>query len=264
MQKYKDDLRTKKRKKLLIKVVVFGVFVIAGMAGIIYLLFFAKLMDVRSVSVEVGEELRADIDSAVDNWLNEDSWQIKRRNNLVFLSGHELTTRLLGQFSKLESVRITKKLPHSIVISGQERKSEGIWCSSNEGRCFYFDKNGIAFSEAQPSSGFLILNVVDQRTRELKLGETVIGNDWLVNILKARELLMGGGISVAEFTIAADSFDEFYSKTAEGWRVLFSNQTNIAAQINSLITFLKEKLTNNQRASLEYIDLRIQDRIYYK
>jgi cell division septal protein FtsQ len=264
MRRYKDELKTKKRKKLIFRLASFCIVVIAGFAGLIYALFFAKLLDIRTVIIEVPEGLSANISSAVDNWLNAGTWKFTRRNNILFFSTNKLSSQLVGQFSKLESIKISKKLPHFLVISGIERKPVGVWCLSEHNQCFYFDKNGIAFNETQPSVGFLILNIVDQRSRELKLGDEVIAQDWLSNITKAKELLGKIDVNVSEFIISADSFEEFYAKTVEGRRILFSNATDIEKQISALGTFLKEKLSPNQKANLQYIDLRIQDRIYYK
>lgn len=263
MQKYKDELKTKKRKKLLAKAVSFSIFIIVGAAGIIYLLFFARLMDVRNVNIETAEEMHG-LNGAVEDWLSKGFWRLDRRSNMVFLSGDGLASWLLGQFPELESVRITKKFPHTLVVSGKGRKLEGVWCLTDRERCFYFDKNGIAFSETQPSSGFLILNVIDQRVRELQLGEKVTTDDWLRNIIEAKVFLTKNEINIAGFIIPADLFDEFHARTAEGWKILFSNQTNIESQISALATFFEEKLTAKQRAGLQYVDLRIQNRIYYK
>ena len=175
-----------------------------------------------------------------------------------------LATELMARFPKLESARVSKNFPHGISVTTQERKPAGIWCLSGKERCFYFDKNGVAFSATQFSSGFLVLNVLDYRPRELKLGSVVAESNWLINISRTRDLLAGADINISEFVILPNSFDEFYAKTAEGWRILFSNQTNVESQTNALAIFLKEKISPAQRASLQYVDLRIQDRIYYK
>jgi len=82
--------------------------------------------------------------------------------------------------------------------------------------------------------------------------------------MAAEELLPRAGVNVAELTIPPDSYDEFDARTAEGWKIMFGNSTNIEEQISALATFLKEKIKPEQRAKLQYVDLRIQDRIYYK
>ncbi|MBI2064084.1 MAG: hypothetical protein HYT65_03820 [Candidatus Yanofskybacteria bacterium] len=270
MQRYKDELKTKKRKKLVFKLAIFLTAVIAVFAGFIYISFFAGIFYVRSISIDTPDDLREDLSGAVDDWLNTRFWGLTRRNNIFFISSAKLTSRLAEQFPKLESIKISADLPHSLLLSSVERKPAGIWCLPAQAgqtvkvRCFYFDKNGIAFSETQPSSGFLITNVTDKRTRDISLGSQVVADDWLRSIMSAKESLAKTDVSISEFVIPDDSFDEFDAKTAEGWKIMFSIQTDIEKQINALATFLKEKLKPGQRPGLQYVDLRIQDRIYYK
>lgn len=268
--RYKDELKAKKRKKLLAGAVGFGLLIVAGAIGAVYLLFFARLLDVRNITIESSEELYAGIDSAVTDWLGSGLWGLTKRSNILFWSDDALASRLITQIPELESVAITRDFPHTLVISVKERKPEGVWCLSAQAGlsgqdwCFYFDKNGVAFGESRPSDGFLILNVIDQRSRELNLGDRVAEGVWITNIIKARESLAKNNINVSAFVIPPDSFDEFHAKTAEGWKIRFGNQTDIESQINALAVFLKEKISASQRASLQYVDLRIQDRIYYK
>ncbi|MBI2669985.1 MAG: hypothetical protein HYX20_02500 [Candidatus Yanofskybacteria bacterium] len=264
MQKYKDELKTKKHKKLVFKLAIFLTTGIAIFAGLIYLSFFAGIFDVRSINIDTPDGLHDSLSDAVNDWLDAGFWGLIRRNNIFFISSAKLTSRLAEQFPKLESIKISADLPHGLLLSATERKPTGIWCQINQDQCFYFDKNGIAFSETQPSSGFLITNVIDKRTRDISLGRQVVADDWLRSIILVKELLAKTDVDISEFSIPADSFDEFDAKTAEGWKIMFSVQTDIEKQISALATFLKEKIKPNPRPDLQYVDLRIQDRIYYK
>ena len=270
MQKYKDELKTKKHKKLVFKLAIFLTVGIAVFAGLIYFLFFAGIFDVRSINIDTLDGLHEGLSNTVDNWLNVEFWGLKRRNNIFLASTDELASLLAKQFPKLESININMDFPHGLLLSATERKPAGIWClpaqagQAVKDKCFYFDKNGIAFSETQPSAGFLITNVGDRRVREIYLGGQVVADDWLKSIMSAKELLAKIDVSVSEFIIPVDSFDEFHAKTAEGWLIYFGITTDIEKQISALTTFLKEKIKPDQRLGLQYIDLRTQDRIYYK
>jgi hypothetical protein len=263
---YKDELKKKKRKKLILGSALILLFIFIFLIAAVYALFFAKLLDVRTIKITVPEGVsQTDLNAAINKWLDAGFWKLTRRNDILFFSGTRLSDQLAKQFPELDSIVVNKHLPHSLELSVSKRKPAGIWCLSvAAGGCFYFDKNGVAYAEATPTVGFLILNVNDSRNNLIKLGDKVASHVWVDNIILAKELLVKIGLDTSEFDIPVDSFDEFDAKTAYGWPVIFSDQTDITRQINSLAQFLKEKLTPTQTKTLEYVDLRIQDRIYYK
>jgi hypothetical protein len=270
---YKDELRIKKRKKVALIALIALFIIVAACVGLGYLLFFANLLDVRIIDVSGAEIIPpADLKTAAEDWFGGGFLGITRKRNLLFVSVEKLAAELTARFPRIESVEIGKEFPHELKIKVVERQSAGIWCfaasgepfDNAQGRCFYFDKNSVAYAEAAPSSGFLILNVADYRGQAVALGSRVSSEEWTENIIMARELLPKIGINIAEISIPSGSFDEFDAKTAGGWKILFSNSTDIAKQIASLGILFRDKLPAASRAGLQHVDLRIQDRIYYK
>lgn len=242
-------------------------------AGAVYLLFFAKILDVRTIDISGAEIASQDeLKAAVENWLSGGFWGIERNRNLLFLSVRGLVRELTAKFPRIDFAEAKKELPHGLKISITERKPAGIWCfvvsaksfGNTQDKCFYFDKSGVAYAESGWSSGFLVLNVIDYRGMEVNLGSRVASEEGVGNIIIAKKLLPKIGIDAAEFSIPSGSFDEFDAETAEGWKILFSNSTDIAKQITSLGILFRDKLPAEKRTGLQYIDLRIQDRIYYK
>ena len=271
---YKDELRIKKRKKVALTALIALFIIVAACVGLGYLLFFANLLDVRTIDISGAEIISsADLKTTAEDWLNGVFLGIARNRNLLFVSAEKLASELTAKFPRIDSAEIRKEFPHGLKITVIERQSAGTWCfddggkpfgGDNHGKCFYFDKNGVAYAEAMPSSGFLILNVTDYRGQAVALGSAVASEEWFKNIIMAGELLLKVGVSVAEISIPSDSFDEFDAKTAGGWKILFNNSTDITKQITSLGILFRDQLPAEKRTGLQYIDLRIQDRIYYK
>lgn len=260
---YRDELKIKKIRARVYKVVLVLMILVAALIGTGYFLFLADLFNVRTISINASADLRGGIENEVNSWLAAGFWKINRRNNVLFFSARKLSGYLLSQLQSLDSAEVVKRFPHTLEISVVERKPVGIWCVAGK-QCFYFDKAGAAYLEAVPSSGFIILNVNDERTRDLNIGSPVADRDLLDGIVLSRSLLSKNNIKVGEFIVPADSFDDFYAKTAGGWQIKFSSSTDVAKQIRALTVFLNNKLTSAQKSALQYIDLRIQDRIYYK
>ncbi len=262
---YRDQLKEKRRKKFLLKLFSIIGLVFLCMASAVYLLFFAGFLNVRAIDVNGAEIIPpADLKSAAEGWLNGRFLGIARNRSLLFISSDKLASELAVKFPRIDSVEIKKEFPHGLKIVITERQSAGIWCFAASGHCFYFDKNGTAYADAARSSGFLILNVADGQGQAVALGSRVSSEERVKNIITANELLPKIGVNVAEFSIPSGSFDEFDARTAGGWKILFGDSTDIAKQIVSLGVLFRDKLSAVSRTGLYYIDLRIQDRIYYR
>ena len=265
VKKFQDQLRLKKRRKKLVKLGLVAGVVFLILAGAGYFLFFAGVFDVRSVKIEGSQTiLQSEVESMANSWLNQDFLGIKRRSNSWILSARELSLFLASQLPKVESLAVVKLTSHEVGISVTERKPEGIWCLVKTDRCFFFDGAGIAYEEAGLSEGFILTSVADGRLREIQLGSPVAPEEWFRSIATARDLLQKGGLEIKGVIIPENSFDEFSILVVPNWRVLLNIATDIPKQINSMFNVLKNKITSSQRVGLEYIDLRIQDRIYYK
>lgn len=261
---YQDQLRLKKRRQKLYYISLWtaGVFLLAG--GITFLLFFAGLLTVRAVVIEGVEDLPlAQLQRIAEDWLDSGRWGIKKRNSIWLISTNEIEQLLAAQILKIDSVQAAKR-QRNLVITVSERKPLGIWCLTKTEQCFYFDKNFIAYAPAQPSTGFLLMNVSDQRPRTLELGARVAETAWPQTLLLAKTSLQKENIAVRSFTLPENSLDEFEARTSEGWVIKFSQGSDIAAQTRALGQLLLTKISQATRSQIRYFDLRVPDRIYYK
>ncbi len=59
------------------------------------------------------------------------------------------------------------------------------------------------------------------------------------------------------------SIEDLRGTTSLGWQVYFNPAYSIDSQIKALETILDEQIKGDYK-SLEYIDLRIEGRVYYK
>lgn len=170
----------------------------------------------------------------------------------------------MRKYPRIESVEISRKNVHDLLIIINERKPTGIWCMPQQSRCFYYDDSGTAFAEIEPSSGALFITVDDYRDREIKLGGDVASLKWRRSIVGAKKMLQFADINAAQILIPHSSYDEFDIVTREGWKIIYSNDTDVSVQTSNLIQFLHDTISMDVRKNLEYVDLTIEDRIYYK
>ena len=198
--------------------------------------------------------------------------------NILFFDGDVLEANILASNPVLKSVDMKRKLPHKIILDIVEREPAGIWCAGlrvgsrrgegpnevgtpqkagNSVECRYFDKEMNTWGPAARSSGFLFLTIEDMRSRE----KFNIEEDFFRSINE----VAGGlpGLTVKTVTIPENSFDEFRVYTDKGFYVVFSLDSDLKNQLEVLRIFLAEK-AEDLGFNPQYIDLRIDGRVYFK
>jgi len=261
---YKDQLSVKKRKRKLLALLTLLGAVFLLCVAIIYCLFFSNYFNYQSIILNGPSEYKEKLDVAISQWLNEKHFYISNQTNSFVFPIKILTTTLLQQFPQIETIDAEKLSPHDFKIYYTAKQPFGVWCLLKQNKCYYFDKNAIIFAQTEASEGFLLTRIDDDRERIVNIGSMIMSNDWMEDIFSTIAILKTKGIIVSRIYISQDSINDIDFITQAGWKILVSTATNVKGQINAMITLYDEKLSLEQKSKLEYIDLRIQDRIYYK
>lgn len=182
--------------------------------------------------------------------------------NIFLYTKDKIEKDLIQKFPKISNIEISKNLiKRTLKLNIEERERLGIVCK--EEKCFYIDKQGFIFEDAPQTSGSLILLIKDFSQREYSLGDQIFEEKIINSIYEIRESIFPEtGIRVLELNIASLPAIELKAMTNEGWYILFDLTRDIKTQLLSLKAALQEKIKD--RKGLEYVDLRIENRIYYK
>jgi cell division septal protein FtsQ len=137
-----------------------------------------------------------------------------------------------------------------------QSKSEGKEDSENyQERCFALDKGGVVFREedlTQKSSQFLIRDV--SYSDKINLGDRVIEKENLNQIIEISSFIEKGlNIALREVMIFPE---KLVFLTSQGWSIYFGFQEDLEWQLTKLKTLLDEKIPEEKRKNLEYIELR--------
>ena len=140
----------------------------------------------------------------------------------------------------------------------------GIVCKGETAECFYIDEQGIAFEQAPQTSGSLVLLIKDYSEREYRLRKEIFEQRIVNFISQVKQGLLGTGLIALDFNILSFPPKDLKVMTSEGWYILFDLERDIKSQLSGLKAALEEKISEEERKNLEYVDLRIENRIYYK
>ena len=259
---YGDNLARGKRRRFFIRIlmVLFCGVVLVG-AGI-YMFFYSGWLDITQTSLNgltsiTGEEIYASFNSIIQGDILP-ILDIQLQKNIFFFNPSPVRETILAQFPVIKDIKISKDFPHSVSIDITERTAIGTWCFNEE--CMYFDEEGVLWGKALKSSGTLLL-IVDDLRLVSEDSRNKIDNDLLEKILKTVETVKALELKVRRIEITQDSIGDFKIYTMQGYYLTFNTESDIDYQINILRIFLDDK-PNDFRP--EYIDLRVEGRIYYK
>ena len=257
-------LQLKRARKKKIRLILYCSLGAIGAVGFLYFLFFSGYFSIRAVSV-------FGVDSALAEEVKKIAWAelegsvlfVSRRNVLLF-SMNEISEKVKNEMPILEVVTVKKRFIHNIAIEAKLREKKGIACAE-DGRtqCFYFDKNGVIFEESPEIVGAAILLFRDNTVlgsvlpSEKYSKETV---DFADNI-KAK-LFENTGISISYFSFLNDDGD-IEARTDKGFKIMMTTNGQAEEQARVIKSVLENEIKDKIN-SLDYIDLRVENRAYYK
>ncbi len=182
--------------------------------------------------------------------------------NIFILSKNQIKSGLAAIFSAITNISIKKELFHGLIVNFEKRIQIGIWC--NNTNCYYFDKEGIIFKEAPQTEGALILKIKDFEKKEVSLGDQVLNYNRLKFIAEFNnKITENNQIKIIEFNIGLAANFDLEAITDHGWSIYLDQNQDPVLEANNLFTILNEVI-KNKASNLEYIDLRLPSRVFYK
>jgi len=247
----------------------YGLITLVFLGAIIYSIFFSQFLAVTKIEVSGTENLDpAEIRKIVENEITGNFLNLIPRNNILLASKTAIEKNILEKYKYAEKVEIEKKFPDTLDVRIGERKFSLILCSA--GSCAVADSNGVAFIAADFEKNGLGENnlpvLYDDGNKYFALGEVVFDQNYINYLLgigekMESELEIGMERELRTPQIASG---DIRAKTKEGWQIYFDKSIPLDKEIGMLKIVLENKIDKGQRSELEYIDLRTDNKVYYK
>jgi len=249
---------------------ILSFFMLAVFFGVtLYLLVFSPFLLVSKININGIDKLNPEaVRDTVDLAISGKYLGAIPANNIIFVSKAKLKNALENKFKRIEGIEIKKVFPETLNISITERKSMLVLCSA--GACFIIDNNGVPYAPVDFSSNdlqeneLLVLN--DDGNKEIKLKDPVLDGGYMQYLLDIKDKLkndVGLDIDKNYHTPQLVSGD-IRVATTEGWTIYFDSSLPIQKEIDTLKIVLSDKINKDQQNNLEYVDLRTDNKVYYK
>jgi cell division septal protein FtsQ len=279
MKFYLNEKQQRKRRRIL-KLKIFGIltvfFIFVG--ALIYLVGWSPLFQIKKFAVEPTdiEENKELIQEIKNSFVGSSKLisflGLKQDNILIWKTEAD---NFYKNYPWIADLKIDKDyFNRKITIEVKKREKFGIWCSLTNDQqsttntrqlivsdCWWFDgEKGIIFSKAPSSEGELINKVLDSSGRSLKAGEPIFSNKKLIeNLLKIFEVLEKAELKVKTLKLEKIETQEVIVDSITVPKIYFSLRISPEFSLAAL-----QSLKNLGLEKIEYIDLRVENRAYYK
>ncbi len=241
-----------------------GGFFLLIIGGLAYFILWSGFWRVKHIEVSGTEQadLMVDIVRLVDSYQQGFYYRIIPKSNIFFLKLADLSDKI-KQEVLLDDLRLSKKLPDRLLVYAQPKKPVLVWQSSEIS--YYVDKEGKVMSAKAPGEIKYDLPLVSSSVeKQVIVGRQIIDVE-LLNYLRQ------------VWNLSRQNFDDWYItkivladiKTGElhfysnlGWYFILNLQNDQQTALNNLALLLKQKA--NKLKGIKYIDLRFEDKIFYK
>lgn len=259
-----------------------GLFILL-LAGAAWLILFSGFFTVKTVKA-VGDETSwgSRVEQVIGGYLAGKFFKVVPRNNLILLRTKTLKQKIEEDIPDVSDVYIKKFMNGKIEILAKERNRAAIWCRivsvdplkiqatstlavSKEAldqskECFFSDEAGFLFREAPEISGTSLPTFYgtegDIKAQPLASSSIVFATDFK---REAKE----GGLEITGFFGGDNSETLVLGITEQGWSVYLDQKRSARNQAKVIEALLENELKGKTQA-LQYIDLRIANRVYYK
>ena len=243
-----------------------------------WVLLMSSVMKITEVEVE-GYNNQSEILNKTNKLKQEKIFNKLSRDNLILFSKNKLQQQIQQDNLVIKNVTIKKQFPNKLIINIVPRKKIVLWHFQD--KCQLRDLEGVLIKNIDcriENTEDLNRQCQDKKvTAGLPCLPISINGNLQENNLKDIQKSSQIGWQILDFLKQTTYFNENISFRVPdvGWaeiyvdnpqygKLLFSTTDNLEQQLQSLKLLLEKKLSLSQLQQMDYIDLRLENKIIYK
>ncbi len=190
-------------------------------------------------------------------------WGIFPSSNIFFFNTRRATARLMEEIVQIRQVEVKRQMPDVLKVYLEEREPALVWQTGEDE--YYLDLEGVISKEIHGDPEFNLPKMRDESKREVQTKEKLVSKNFVeFSVDLAKTFQSETGLEYEELSTPAPISREIRVRTKLGWYIYFTSERTLESQYQKLLLILNKELKKGQKENLEYIDLRIKDKIFYK
>jgi cell division septal protein FtsQ len=274
---YLKEAKKKKQHVLRNRTLLYTFLSIAILVGVVFLLRWNKLL-IQTVQVSGAKTADSGAMEAVvkNDIAGRYLWVFPKSNFLIYPKS-KIKADLAKEFPVLKNISISVNGSQTLSVTVDERQGKYMWCGNDpatttaQSRCYFMDDSGYIFGPAPYFSGSVYFKFFGNVGSTTPSGVDFFP-DIFSKLVSFQQSAADIGVNITSI-LAKDNGDiEFYLASSvpppNGPKILINTDADLAKEIQNLQAALAtDPLQTNFKtkySSLQYIDLRYGDKVYYK
>lgn len=289
----KEIIREEKKAANALKFILIAAFIVILAAAIFYFLFFFPGLRVKEIRISGNKIIETrQIGDLADSFLAGKVWGLIPSRQMAAVSVPEISQKIKDEFPEIEQAKIKRILPDVLEIQITEKKPYSVCCESEiagrllaedsaagetgtstapafkeeipvAGNCFLSDENGILYRRSSEISTDLLPKFFLKAGENYGLKQEAVSSSTIVFAREFKEKMENSNVEIAGFSLRGENNREMAAYAEQGWVVYLDLSRPVETQTRVIETLLANEL-KGKRQNIEYIDLRIPNRAYYK
>ncbi|MDE2144636.1 MAG: hypothetical protein KGJ01_01565 [Patescibacteria group bacterium] len=242
-------------------------FVVLLSIGFFTFLLRFPFFKVRSVTVS-GESSASSslVISAVTSKLMGNSlfaYTLGLNNMLVWNGSKEVVTGALKYLPTVGDIKISRDFFNGrVVIKTSDRQKTILWCLTSPNLCYFTDSSGVVFEHATgaTNTSSTLPIVMDSYHNSIPLLSPALNESDYFNLLKTISFLQNLGFNGPTLYLKNLNYEEVSFTTPDKKEMYFSLLFDPSDDLDAV----KGLVNSSEWRSVQYVDLRVEGRVYYK
>lgn len=232
------------------------------LTGLSYWLFFSSQFAIRAIKIQANLALSQEqIRALVQAQLAQYRLDVFPQRNIFAFDTEELRQRLAQAFL-IEQVFIKKERPHTIAVTITETPRQALWSSRDQ--YYALDAQGTILGAVPRPKTPAEIVIYDKSGAVPEKEAAVLSVQAFTFIAQLRVHEIMKRLDPRVWSVEKAGASELTVKVAEGWRINFNMAGDLVDQIKNLDLILRHSIPPDKRATLDYIELRFGERVYFK
>lgn len=250
--------------------IFFYLLALVFLGTVVYFFFFSSYLAVNSIEIKGTQKIDSEkVKNAFTEKISGKFLEVVPKNNLLIISKNSMEKYLSDKFNRIENLEIKKTFPEKVIISIKEKQFQLIFAAGENK--YLIDEKGSAWPkndfELDGSEEENLILLADESGKAIENPKAVLEVDFIKYVLAVRKgIQKETGIEISRnFYSPRLISGDLKVETKEGWKIYFNQEISLEKSLKILKSVLDDnRIKKEDVANLEYLDLRINNKVYYK